>query len=298
VPVVDNTDPAAGFLATLSTLDPAQRRTALAAAIAGEQGTPPDVAESAETKYALARALIVVGHPADALPLLADVSATDPADWRVHWYQGLHDLAAGNTGSARGAFDAVLDALPGELAPKLAIGLTAEADGDVATASRFLQVVWTVDRSYVSAAFGLGRIRLAAGDRAGAIAALDALPETSSQYLAAQVAALRVRLSPSERVVFASADDLQEAGRQLGALQLDDMLRQRLTSELLRAALTRVLAGQWLPPGQLTGIEPNERALRFGLEGSYRAQARLMRDIARRIELVDLANDVRPRTWS
>jgi serine/threonine-protein kinase PknG len=298
VPVVDNSDPAAGFLATLSTLDPAQHRSALAAAVAGEQGTPPDVAESSETKYALARALIVAGHPADAVPLLADASAADPADWRVHWYQGLHDLASGNLGGARAAFDAVLDALPGELAPKLALGLTAEAVGDVAIASRFLQVVWTIDRSYVSAAFGLARIRLAVGDRAGAIAALGPVPETSSQYLAARIAALRVRLSPAERVAFAPADDLQEAGRQLGALQLDDMLRQRLTSELLQAALTRVLAGQRLLPGKLAGIEPHERGLRFGLEDSYRAQARLVQDIGRRIELVNLANDVRPRTWS
>ncbi len=298
VPVVDNTDPAAGFLATLSTLDPAQRRSALASAVAGEQGTPAAVAESAETRYALARALIAVGRPADAVPLLAEASAADPGDWRLQWYQGLHDLAVGNPGGARKAFDGVLNALPGELAPKLALGLAAEADGDLATAARFLQVVWTVDRSYVSAAFGLGRIHLAAGDRAGAIAALIGVPESSSQYLAAQIAAVRIRLSPAAGVACAPEDDLHEAGRQLGALQLDDMLRQRVTSELLQAALTRVLAGQRLRAGKLAGAEPNERALRFSLEGSYRAQARLVPDIGRRIELVDLANNVRPRTWS
>ncbi len=150
----------------------------------------------------------------------------------------------------------------------------------------------------MSAAFGLGRIRLAAGDRAGAIAALGAVPDTSSQHLAAQVAAVRMRLSPAAGVAWVPEDDLQQAGRQLGALQLDDMLRQRLTSELLQAALSRVLAGQRLRAGKLAGTDPNERALRFGLEGSYRAQARLVPDARRRIELGDLANDVRPRTWS
>ena len=44
--------------------------------------------------------------------------------------------------------------------------------------------------------------------------------------------------------------------------------------------------------------EPNERALRFGLEQGYRALARLTPDRERRIELVDLANEVRPRTWT
>ena len=245
VPVVDTTDPAAGFLATLSTLDPALRRSALAAAVRGEQGTPPAVAESAETKFALARAVIVAGHSADAVPLLAEASAADPGDWRVQWYQGLHDLTVGNSVGARAAFDAVLDALPGELAPKLALGLAAEADGDFATASRFLQVVLTVDRSYVSAAFGLARIRLTAGDRAGAIAAVGAVPETSSQYLAAQVAAVRTRLSPAAGVAFAHEDDVREAARQLGGLQLDDMLRQRHERRSQEASLDYKIPRRW-----------------------------------------------------
>jgi serine/threonine-protein kinase PknG len=297
VPVVDNADPAAGFLATLSTMDPAQRASALAAAVAGQQGTPPAVAESVETRYALARALIVTGRTAEAAPLLADARTTDPGDWRVQWYQGLHDLAAGNPGGARAGFDAVLDALPGELAPKLAVGLAAEAAGDVATAARFLQVVWSVDRSFVSSAFALARIRQLAGDRAGAIAGLAAVPDTSSQYLAAQVAAIQIRLSRTPGEPWARADDLQEASRQLAALPLDDMLRQRLISELLAAALVRVVSGQPLR-GSLAGSDPNERALRLGLEGSYRAQARLVAEGRRRIDLVDLANQVRPRTFS
>jgi hypothetical protein len=38
--------------------------------------------------------------------------------------------------------------------------------------------------------------------------------------------------------------------------------------------------------------------LRFGLESSYRARARLTFERGRRIQLVDLANSVRPRTWT
>ncbi|HEY2578512.1 MAG TPA: tetratricopeptide repeat protein, partial [Streptosporangiaceae bacterium] len=298
VPVVDSDDPAAGFLATLSTLDPGQRIRTLASAVAGQQGVPPAVTESAETRLALARALIVSGDAAGATPVLAEAAAADPGDWRIQWYQGLRDLAAGNPAAARGAFDAVLDALPGELAPKLALGLAAEAAGDPGTAGGFFQLVWTVDRSFASAAFGLSRIKLAAGDRAGAIIALTAVPTTSSLYVAAQVAAMRIRLQPPPGQALVSADDLQEADRQLSRLQLDPAARQRLTAEVLRAALNRVLAGQPLNGGLLLGSEPHERALRFGLESSYRAQARLAPDAGRRVELVDLANQVRPRTWS
>lgn len=44
------------------------------------------------------------------------------------------------------------------------------------------------------------------------------------------------------------------------------------------------------------GCEPNARDLRFGLERSYLALARLTPDEDRRIELVDMANATRPRT--
>jgi serine/threonine-protein kinase PknG len=298
VPQVDSADPAAGYLATLSTLDPAQRTAVLTAAAKEEQGTPAAVAESVETQLALARALIVAGDLAQAATVLAFVAASADADWRAVWYQGLRELAAGHPDAARAAFDAVCEALPGELAPKLALGFAAEAIGDRAVAARYFQLVWTVDRSYVSAAFGLARIRLAADDRAGAIMALSAVPETSIYHEAAQVAAVRIHVSPGHGQSWVSADDLQAAGFRLGRLTLDAARQQHLTGEVLRAALDCALAGQPLAGVRLLDCEPTERALRFGLEKSYRAQARLAPDRRRQIELVDLANDVRPRTWS
>ena len=73
--------------------------------------------------------------------------------------------------------------------------------------------------------------------------------------------------------------------------------------EILRAALDWVAAvpavarrGGAQPAGErILGYEPNERALRFGLERGYRALANLIPE--RRVELVDMANSVRPRTW-
>ncbi len=54
--------------------------------------------------------------------------------------------------------------------------------------------------------------------------------------------------------------------------------------------------GQPAGKGPIMGCEPNARALRFGLERSYRTLARLTPDEDRRIELVDMANAIRPRT--
>jgi serine/threonine-protein kinase PknG len=254
------------------------------------------VAESAETRLALARAFIVTGALGDAEKTLAELAAQDSSDWRITWYQGLRELVSGQPGKAQAAFDAVYDALPGELAPQLALGFAAEAAGDKAAAARYFGRVWMVDRAYVSAAFGLARARLAADDRPGAIAALAAVPPTSSHHVVAQVAAVRTNLTRTGRSA-AGFGELREAAGRLERLPLDAARRQQLTSEILRAGLDAVTAGQPAGNGRLLGCEPAEYPLRSGLEQSYRALARLAPDQARRIELVDQANEVRPRTW-
>jgi serine/threonine-protein kinase PknG len=286
--LVDKDDAAAGYLATFAGLSSAQRVVALTLAVAGDPTVPRPVTESAETQLALVQARIDAGDYAAAASLLADLDPSgDPADWRIAWYRGLRSLAAGDP-AARDAFSAVYDQLPGELAPKLALAFAAEAAGDMAAAGLYFGLVWTVDQSHISAAFGLARTCLARGDRPGAIAALEAVPGTSSYHAAAQVAMVRILVSGG------TGEDLRQADGRLGRLSMDDVRRQQLSVEILQAALSCCTAGQ--PPGPILGCQPNARALRFGLERSYRALARLAPDKARRIELVDLANAVRPRT--
>jgi len=337
MPQVDRSDPAAGFLATFAGLDPVQRIAALSGVVhlgggpdAGPPGgdpaagtgggtVPREVARSAETRLALARSLLDAGEAEQAGRVLGDLAAEDPIDWRIAWYDGLRLLLTGNPAGAQGAFGAVYDELPGELAPKLALAFAAEAAGDMATAGRYFRLVWTVDHGYISAAFGLARACLAVGDRPGAIAALAGVPDASIHHAAAQIAAVRILVSPASGAgpgtgpgaggaAGISADDLRAADGRLGKLALDEARRQELTVEVLRAALEWVTSSSATPPvprsrrpaadGLILGCEPNERALRFGLEKGYRALARLTQDRERRIELVDMANAIRPRTWT
>src|SRR5689334_13772198 len=272
MPQVDRADPAAGYLATFAGLDSAQRAAALSGAVSGDAAVPAEVATSAETRLALARAQLDVGDYNGAGATLADLAAEDPADWRIAWTDGLRQLAVGEADT--------------------------EAAGDAATAARYFKLVWTVDRSCISAAFGLARGCLAIGDRPGAIAALAAVPETSSYHAAAQIAAVRILVSSGM-----TGDDLHQASGRLGRLALDEARRQQLTVEILRAALGWAGDSGRAPArtsgaGLILGCEPNERSLRFGLERGYRALARLTSDRSRRIELVDMANAVRPKTWS
>ena len=127
-----------------------------------------------------------------------------------------------------------------------------------------------------------------------------AVPETSSHFAAAQIAAVRLLVAAGDR---ASGDDVQQADARLGRLSLDDLRRQQLTVEILQAALEWVSGSPPQPgagpnDGRILGCEPNERALRFGLERGYRALASLTPDPVRRVELVDMANRIRPRTWT
>jgi len=100
---------------------------------------------------------------------------------------------------------------------------------------------------------------------------------------------------PGFSVLF--SPELQAIGTR-EAEDLDASRRHRLTAEIFQAALACISAGQPVGTGPVLGCRPTERALRFGLERSYRSLARLEPDAMRRGNLVDLANKFRPRTWS
>jgi serine/threonine-protein kinase PknG len=297
VPLVDPADPNAGFLAGLMTSAPAELMSALAAA----------PAQTVETRLRQIRARLESGDHQGALTSLATLDGERPDDWRVVWYRGVSALVTGDFEGAALAFDAIYDAFPGEAAPKLALGLCAEVLGQLDNAAEYYRLVWTTDPSFVSAAFGLARVRLAAGDRGGAVETLESVPESSIHYTAARVAAVRARIGrrtagPGD-VPF--LDDLTAAAGQVEALQaygLDPARREQLSAEVLGCALDWILsggqgAGSTAGGRVLLGSGLDERGLRFGLERAYRTLARLAPGGEERIELVERANRYRPRTW-
>ncbi|OIJ86291.1 serine/threonine protein kinase [Streptomyces sp. MUSC 14] len=297
VPLVDPGDPNAGFLAGLMTSAPAELLGALDAA----------PTQTVETRLRRIRALLESGERHSALTSLATLDEQRPDDWRVVWYRGLAALVTGDFEGAALAFDAIYDAFPGEAAPKLALGLCAEVLGQLDNAAEYYRLVWATDPSFVSAAFGLARVRLAAGDRHGAVRTLESVPESSIHFTAARVAAVRARLrhrtAGAGDVPF--LDDLTAAAGQVEALDaygLDPARREQLAAEVLGSALDWILSGgQGAVPAAggrvLLGSGLDERGLRFGLERAYRTLARLAPGGEERIELVERANRYRPRTW-
>ncbi|MFD4274735.1 tetratricopeptide repeat protein [Streptomyces cyaneofuscatus] len=302
VPRVDANDPNAGFLAGLMASAPAELIAAL-------QAVP---SASLETRLRELRAQLEMHEPDAAADTLNALEARHPDDWRVVWCRGITSLVTGDHEVAALSFDAVYDAFPGEPAPKLALGICAEVLGQLDNAAEYYRLVWATDPSFVSAAFGLARVQIAAGERAEAARTLESVPEASIHYTAARVAAVRARLrerDPAEPLL----TDLTAAAVQVAALTgfgLDPVRREQLTTEVLGKALDWVLSGSpgAPPPGgsaaagasgsrKLLDAELDEKGLRLGLERSYRMLARLAQRGDERIELVERANRFRPRTW-
>ncbi|MFF3754176.1 tetratricopeptide repeat protein [Streptomyces sp. NPDC002018] len=243
-------------------------------------------------------------------------------DWRVAWTYGRLLLAGGDrpaTGSAvhrlldvptgprsgaRDWFDAVCDALPGEPAPKLVLAYCAERAGEPERAEPLYQAVWQRDHSDGSAAFGLARIRLAAGDRAAALAILDQVPPHAPHRGAARLAALRIQAGwPAGHAP--EAGDFVRVQERMRAPGPDSPRpgseeRARLTAEIRESALhwarTRGWSRAGLPAGELFGDPPGERSLRELLERSFRELAHRAGSAEEHGALIDRANQVRPMT--
>jgi hypothetical protein len=201
---------------------------------------------------------------AAALPLLRP----DLADLRLaeDWATGLRQLAGGTVDEA--PFIRCFDTVPGELAPKLALGYCAEFVGDWGKAEKYYGAVWARDRQQVSAAFGIARVRLSHGDRVGAAQVLDSVPYTSRYYTQARIAAIRV-LS-ARTISMAEPEQLVVAFRRIQDLSGDVGVVDRLTASVLEAMLDILAIG---PSARLTDAVGTEAQLRGQLVSCLRRLA-------------------------
>ena len=86
----------------------------------------PEYEESAEIPLGVVRAMIDLGYIGQAREWLTSIKDRLGNDWRFHWYSGVAELLLDKYREAQAHFAHVLDVLPGEAAPKLAIGAVNE----------------------------------------------------------------------------------------------------------------------------------------------------------------------------
>jgi serine/threonine-protein kinase PknG len=227
--------------------------------------------DSLELKLRMIDEQVSMGSFADAEAAMAAVQTAAPTDWRLAWYRGRALLAQGKTQETLRAFHALVDDMPGELAPKHALGIAYEASGALDEAVHYYDAVSRADSSFVSAALRLARCLDKKGDRAGAVAAYRRVPSSSSRFGQAQMELARLLVTPPRGRVDAPIDDLTAAAQAVEALE-------------------GVMEGPKVSP-------LSEKALRLAAEEAFRACAHQAKTDDERYGLVDKANQVRPVTW-
>jgi serine/threonine-protein kinase PknG len=286
LPALDMEDAAAQAVSSASALPDARKRTAALRRVCQQKP------KSREARLHLAAALAEQGAYAEAEELLKALAAEDAWDWRVLWYQGRIKLAQDQPAEARKLFDQVYFDLPGELAPKLALGLAAELAGDYSVALKMYDLVIRTDPAFVSAAFGLARCHFASRGRKAAVAALERIPPSSALFARARIEAARMLVRTEHGAPH--LEDLAAASTLLETLALEGMDKCVMTNQILTSALEQV-GKHSNSATRILGKPFDETSLRTGLEESLRTMARLVPP-AERIRLVDEANRVRPRT--
>lgn len=289
-PKVDPADSSAALISAASAVGDPTRRLAMFDMALRKN---PD---SIELKLRRLDELIALGRSSDIERTLIELQKTHPRDWRLAWYRGRAMLAEGRTQETLKAFEQILDELPGELAPKQAMGRAYELQGEVALAAAYYDAVSKVDASFTSAAFGLARCREIQKNRAGAVEAYARVQSTSSRFVAAQMAMGRALCN--EGLGAFTLEDLRAAGDTVVALEglVEGLEAHRFRATIFEAA-ARFAETQFTPDNvQLAGVALKEKPLREAAERELRRCARMATSERARIDFVDKANQIRPFT--
>ena len=127
VPLVDPADVGAAVLSASVLSQPVQTLDQLRAARHGALDSEGiDLSESVELPLMEVRALLDLGDVAKATRKLDDLAGRVGWRWRLVWFRAVAEMLSADYESATKHFTEVLDTLPGELAPKLALAATAE----------------------------------------------------------------------------------------------------------------------------------------------------------------------------
>lgn len=292
VPLVDRTDVGAPMLVASVLSQPVHTLDQLRAARHGALDSDGvDLSESVELPLMEARALLDLGDVAKATRKLDDLAARVGWRWRLTWFRAVAEMLSADYESATKHFTEVLDTLPGELAPKLALAATAELAG-TADELKFYKTVWSTDNGVISAGFGLARAESVAGERDKAVQTLDEVPPTSRHFTTARLTSA-VTLLSGRSTSEITEQHIRDAARRVEALPDSEPRVLQIRALVLGTAMDW-LADNSASSNHILGFPFTEHGLKLGVEASLRALARVAPTQSHRYALVDLANSVRP----
>jgi serine/threonine-protein kinase PknG len=283
--IVDAADPGAVWVGQLSVTEPAERRRLIE-----EKADDGSLVGSAELYLALARACAAMGDAGAARQAAEQVLTIDPWDWRGVWMHGLASLVEGDAAAAVVSFNTVADQIPGESAPRFALGLAAERAGNDAVAAELYASCAASDADYAALALSaLARVRSRGGDLDGALAALALVPTTSASYTGAAATAVELHVRRN------GPDDFAQAAAATARVA-DGRTRTRLEAMVLTSVLRARDAGVPVTGAVFGASAADESALRGAAEDAWRRLAQQCDSAEDRWRCIDAANAVRPRT--
>jgi serine/threonine-protein kinase PknG len=287
---MDTTDPAANDLMRLSAVTDPEKRAPMILTVVNQHGT-----KSTEARLWYTDSLLSQREYKRASEVLDALAAEDQFNWKVSWYRGKLSLAAGDAKAARNEFDKVYFEMPGEVAPKLAIGFAAEQAGEMDVATAFYERVAKTDPNNTTAVFGLARCLQAGNDFSGAAAALEMVPPSHSLYIQSRIALARVLMHDEMAMDDARLD---RAAQAIESIKAEGEAVHQLAAMLLTCAVWMISVGKIKADSARTllGHPTEQYDLRMGAESEYRKAARLAVGASEKQSLVDLANEIRPVT--
>ncbi|MGD7001523.1 tetratricopeptide repeat protein [Corynebacterium halotolerans] len=120
-PLIDRADVGAAMLSGFSYTEPEEALETLRQAM-----KTAEYEKSSEIPLGVVRALLDLGFTGQARSWLTSMADRLGHDWRFQWYSGVTDLLLDDFAAAQEHFNNVLNILPGESAPKLAIAAVNE----------------------------------------------------------------------------------------------------------------------------------------------------------------------------
>jgi len=227
------------------------------------------------------------------LNTLSQLENADPFDWRASWFQGLNLITKAEGAKALPYFERCYFEMPGELAPRLAMGFAAEIANDIEQALPYYDRVGRVDPGFVSAHIGAARCHAKAARLMDALTLLQRVPGNHALHTETQLSVGEMLLAYPHTV---DITVMQVAEMAIKSVLSSGGSVFQIAGRLINLLVDRTKSASWPTNTTFLGAEFSEHALRIAAEGQFRQAAKLAKADAERHYWVDQANRVRPVT--
>jgi serine/threonine-protein kinase PknG len=224
---------------------------------------------------------------------LLEVETQDPFDWRPSWYRGVWMASQNKGAQALTHFERCYFEMPGELAPRLGMGMAGEIAGNIEQAMPYYDRVGQVDPAFVTAHVGAARCQAKAGRLDLALAAIQRVPTSHAMNTQCQLVVGELLLSHPKDI---DAKLLVTAERAVGAALDAGAVASQIAGRLCTLAADLSHQIVWPASQTFLGLGFSEKDLRLNAEAQFRRAAKQAATENERFYWVNHANTARPMT--